>query len=57
LVLSFWEFVEILDEPFDPFLVGRALRSCHEALIGFSGDLRILALRAYPKNPLRRKMT
>lgn len=44
LVLSFWEFVEILDEPFDPFLAGRALRSCHEALINFSGDLPILAL-------------
>lgn len=44
LVLSFWEFVEILDEPFDPSLAGRALRSCHEALIDFSGDLPILAL-------------
>jgi hypothetical protein len=53
LVLSFWEFVEISDEPFDPFLAGRALRSCHEALIDFSGDLPILALitegRTYAK--------
>lgn len=44
LVLSFWEFVQILDEPFDPFQAGRALRACHTALQNFQGTLPILAL-------------
>ncbi|MBD1845681.1 aminoglycoside phosphotransferase family protein [Cyanobacteria bacterium FACHB-63] len=44
LVLSFWEFVQILDEPFDPHQAGRALRSCHTALQNFQGTLPILAL-------------
>ncbi|WP_341528347.1 aminoglycoside phosphotransferase family protein [Nostoc sp. UHCC 0302] len=39
LVLSFWEFVEELDEPIDPYAAGRALRICHEALENFQGDL------------------
>lgn len=44
LVLSFWKFVQILDEPFDPFQAGRALRACHTALQNFQGTLPILAL-------------
>ncbi|MBE9013422.1 aminoglycoside phosphotransferase family protein [Pseudanabaenaceae cyanobacterium LEGE 13415] len=44
LVLSFWKFVQILDQPFDPFQAGRALRVCHAALEDFQGTLPILAL-------------
>jgi thiamine kinase-like enzyme len=44
LVLSFWKFVKVLDQPFDPYEAGRALRSCHKALKTFSGNLPILAL-------------
>lgn len=44
LVLSFWKFVKVLDQPFDPYEAGRALRSCHQALKTFSGNLPILAL-------------
>jgi hypothetical protein len=44
LVLSFWKFVKVLDQPFDPYQAGRALRSCHQALKTFSGNLPILAL-------------
>ncbi|BAZ50705.1 stress response kinase A [Nostoc sp. NIES-4103] len=41
-VLSFWEFVQELDEPVDPHVAGRALRICHEALKDFPGELPIL---------------
>lgn len=44
LVLSFWEFVQILNEPFDPHQAGRALRTCHVALQDFQETLPILAL-------------
>lgn len=44
LVLSFWEFVQIIEEPFDPYQAGQALRSCHEALTSFSEELPILGL-------------
>ncbi|MEP0919990.1 aminoglycoside phosphotransferase family protein [Leptolyngbya sp. DQ-M1] len=44
LILSFWEFVQILEEPFDPYQAGQALRHCHEALKEFSGELLVLAL-------------
>ncbi|MGG6284735.1 phosphotransferase enzyme family protein [Leptolyngbya sp. AN03gr2] len=44
LVLSFWQFVQILDEPFDPHEAGQALRHCHEVLKEFSGELPVLAL-------------
>jgi thiamine kinase-like enzyme len=42
LILSFWEFVEVLQQPPDPVAVGRALRSCHEVLSNFQGDLTVL---------------
>ncbi|MBD2164737.1 aminoglycoside phosphotransferase family protein [Calothrix membranacea FACHB-236] len=42
LVLSFWEFVEELDEPVNPNIAGRALRECHEALVNFQGELPVL---------------
>lgn len=42
LILSFWEFVEVLKEPVDPFIAGRALRHCHEILSDFQGELSIL---------------
>jgi hypothetical protein len=44
LVLGFWKFVEILEQPFDPYQVGQTLRACHQALKTFSGDLPTLAL-------------
>lgn len=44
LVLSFWNWVEILEQPFDPYQAGRALRTCHQALKTFPGELPILAL-------------
>ncbi|BAY07882.1 phosphotransferase enzyme family protein [Calothrix sp. NIES-2098] len=42
LVLSFWEFVQELDEPVDPTIAGKALRECHEALVDFAGELPVL---------------
>jgi thiamine kinase-like enzyme len=42
LILSFWEFVEVLEQPSDPVIVGRALRYCHEVLTNFQGNLTIL---------------
>jgi thiamine kinase-like enzyme len=42
LVLSFWEFVQELDEPVDPTTAGKALRECHEALVDFDGELPVL---------------
>ncbi|UBF28671.1 aminoglycoside phosphotransferase family protein [Kovacikia minuta CCNUW1] len=44
LVLGFWKFVEILEQPFDPYQAGQALRACHQALKPFSEDLPTLAL-------------
>jgi hypothetical protein len=44
LVLGFWTFVEILEQPFDPYQAGQALRNCHQALKTFSGNLPTLAL-------------
>ncbi|HEY9658625.1 MAG TPA: aminoglycoside phosphotransferase family protein [Allocoleopsis sp.] len=44
LVLGFWTFVAILEQPFDPYQAGQALRTCHQALKTFSGDLPTLAL-------------
>ncbi|XGV94733.1 MAG: phosphotransferase [Leptolyngbya sp. BL-A-14] len=44
LVLGFWKFVEILEQPFDPYRAGQALRTCHQALETFSGNLPMLAL-------------
>jgi thiamine kinase-like enzyme len=44
LVLSFWKFVEILEQPFDPYRAGQALRLCHQALQSFPEQLPILAL-------------
>jgi len=57
LVLSFWEFVQILDEPFDPHQAGQALRRCHEALKGFSGELPVLALISEARQLLDRLIT
>ncbi|BDA66897.1 hypothetical protein CAL7716_010630 [Calothrix sp. PCC 7716] len=42
LILSFWEFVEVVKEPVDPFIAGRTLRHCHEVLCNFQGDLSLL---------------
>ncbi len=42
LILSFWEFVEVVKEPVDPFIAGRTLRHCHEVLSNFQGELSIL---------------
>lgn len=44
LWLSFWKFVEALEQPFDPYQAGQALRTCHQALKFFPGELPILAL-------------
>jgi hypothetical protein len=44
LVLGFWKFVEILEQSFDPYRAGQALRTCHQALETFSGNLPMLAL-------------
>ncbi|WP_224089050.1 phosphotransferase [Nostoc sp. MS1] len=42
LVLSFWEFVQEIDELPDANIVGRTLRECHEALVEFVGELTVL---------------
>jgi hypothetical protein len=42
--LSFWDYVQVLPEPFDPVLAGRALRVCHWALSSFTQELPVLAL-------------
>lgn len=44
LVLSFWKFLEILEQPFDPYQAGQTLRRCHQALKTFPRKLPILAL-------------
>ncbi|MBD1910876.1 MULTISPECIES: aminoglycoside phosphotransferase family protein [unclassified Leptolyngbya] len=43
-ILSFWKFVQVLPEPFDPTQAGQALRQCHTALKHFPGELPYLAL-------------
>lgn len=52
LVLGFWKFVEILEQPFDPYQAGQALRACHQALKPFSGNLPTLALLTEAKQLL-----
>lgn len=42
LVMSFWEYVEELSEPFDPIIAGKALQICHETLTNFVGELPYL---------------
>lgn len=42
LVLSFWEFVEETGEAVDSRAAGELLRTCHEALQAFRGELPIL---------------
>jgi Phosphotransferase enzyme family len=44
LVLSFWEWVQVLESPPDALEIGRSLSICHQALKYFSGDLSVLAL-------------
>lgn len=44
LVLGFWKFVKTLEQPFDPYQAGQALRSCHQVLKTFPGNLPTLAL-------------
>ena len=44
LVLTFWELAEAVDAPLDARRAGRALRTCHEALAGFPGELPPLAV-------------
>jgi hypothetical protein len=44
MLLSFWKFVQILEQPFDPYQAGQALRTCHQVLKTFPGELPILAL-------------
>ncbi|MCC5637687.1 aminoglycoside phosphotransferase family protein [Nostoc sp. CHAB 5844] len=42
LVLSFWDFVEEINELPDATITGLALRECHEALLDFEGELTVL---------------
>lgn len=42
LVLSFWEFVEQTGEVVDSRAVGELLRTCHQALQNFRGELPVL---------------
>ena len=44
VVLSFWEWVQVLESLPDAVQVGRSLFTCHQALREFSGDLSVLAL-------------
>jgi hypothetical protein len=44
LVLSFWEFVQTLEKPRDPYQPGQALRTRHEKLKEFHKELPTLAL-------------
>ncbi|MBE9210964.1 phosphotransferase [Nostoc sp. LEGE 06077] len=41
LVVSFWDFVEEIDELPDATIVGQTLRDCHEALVDFAGELTV----------------
>jgi hypothetical protein len=40
--LSFWNYVEELDTPLDAVEAGQRLRFCHEALVGYEGELEPL---------------
>jgi hypothetical protein len=40
--LTFWQYVEELDEPLDAAEAGRRLRACHEALTHYQGELEPL---------------
>jgi hypothetical protein len=42
-VLSFFEYVDVLDAPADPVAAGEGLRFCHEALRDFRGSLPVLS--------------
>ena len=44
VVLSFWEWVQLVEVLANALEVGRSLFTCHQALKGFSGDLSVLAL-------------
>jgi hypothetical protein len=44
LVLSFWQFVEVLPSDYDPIAAGHALKQCHDRLADFTADLPQLAL-------------
>lgn len=44
LVLSFWQFVEILPADYPPIAAGHALKQCHDWLVDCPADLRHLAL-------------
>ncbi|MBD2256360.1 phosphotransferase [Pseudanabaena sp. FACHB-2040] len=55
--LSFWDYVQILPEPFDPVLAGRALRVCHWALNSFTQELPVLALITEAKRLLSQLTT
>jgi hypothetical protein len=44
VVLSFWQFVQVLPEPGDPVQIGQALHQCHHTLKHFAGELPLLAL-------------
>jgi hypothetical protein len=39
LAVTFWELAEAADAPLDAHAAGRALRTCHEALEDFAGEL------------------
>ncbi|GAB4229215.1 MAG: aminoglycoside phosphotransferase family protein [Elainellaceae cyanobacterium] len=47
--LSFWEFVDVLEQPFDPYQAGQALKTCHQVLKTFPGELPTLALLSEAK--------
>jgi hypothetical protein len=40
--LSFWSYVEEIEEPLDAAEAGRRLRVCHETLVGYEGQLEPL---------------
>jgi Ser/Thr protein kinase RdoA (MazF antagonist) len=42
-VVSFFEYVEAIDDPADPVAAGEGLRFCHEALRDFGGSLPVLS--------------
>jgi hypothetical protein len=44
LVLSFWQFVEVLLADYDPIVAGRTLKQCHDRLVDYPTELPPLAL-------------
>lgn len=44
VAVTFFEWVEEVDQPLDAREAGRRLRRCHEALADFDGDLSVLGL-------------